>query len=146
MRKHLGRVADKQFQIEYEERREFDPIDKLQLMEQQMRNELAYINRLSTLTVGHNVAPEYKPELSKTLITINTEKSVNVNQCQNNQNVKKLNKSRYRNKKNTAFPGKNDNVLDDMVVTAETSKEITTINDCHPRTELKKSKKSILLK
>jgi len=142
VRKHLGRVADKQFKIEYEERREFDPIDKLQLMEQQMRNELAYINRLSNMTLGHNVAPEYKPKLSKTFIEINTEKSVNLNQCPKNRVVKKLNKSRYKNKKNVAFPGKNDNILDDMVVIAETSKQtMSTINNCHLRNKLKKLKK-----
>jgi len=145
VRKHLGRVADKQFQTVYEERKEFDPISKVQLMEQQMRNELTYINMLSNLTLGHNAAPEYKPALSETLIEVNAVKNVNVNKRQSsNQDANKLKKPRYKNKKSVAFPGKNESILEDMVITPpEVLKQKTPINNaCHPRKKLMKTKKS----
>lgn len=116
MRKHLGRVADKYFQIDYEERKEFDPFNKLQLMDQQMRNELAYINKLSNLTLGHDSAPEYKSQLAEELVEINIPKKSDIVKINNETDTKKM---RYKNKKYIAFPGKNEDVLEDMVITTE---------------------------
>lgn len=126
----MGRVADKYFKIEYEERSDIDPINKLQLMEQQMHKELLYINKLSNLTLGRNVAPETNAELSKVLKHINVVEQLDTTKLQND--VKK----RYKNKKNVVFPGKNDNVLEDMVTIVKSPEEKTSYSD------LKKKKKS----
>lgn len=142
IRKHLGRVADKHFATEYEERKDFDPSKKLQLMEDQMRNELTYINKLANLTIGHDAISEYKPELSKVLVEINTAKAVNMSDQKVNDEIDSLQKKRYKYKKCIAFPGKNENVLDDMVTIAEVSKQSEPTVHCHPRKKLKMSKKS----
>jgi len=126
----------------YEERKVLDPISKLQLMEQQMRNELAYVNKLSNLTLGHDAVPEYKPELSNTLLEIHMEE-LSVNNRQSTQNTKQSKVPRYKYKRNVAYPGKNENILDDMVITAEPSEQnAPTSSNCHPRKKLKMSSMS----
>lgn len=137
IRKHMGRVADKHFAIEYEERREFDPTKRLQLMEDQMRKELTYINKLTNLTLGHDFVSEYKPELSKVLVEINMVKAVNTSGQKVNEKINSLQKKRYKNKKCIAFPGKNENVLDDMV----TFEEISTQSDLTVQYHRKKKQK-----
>lgn len=138
----MGRVADKHFATEYEERREFDPTKRLQLMEDQMRNELTYINKLTNLTLGHDFVSEYKPELSKLLVEINMVKAVNTSGQKVNEKFKSLQKKRFKNKKCIAFPGKNENVLDDMVTIAEIPKQSEPIVHSHPKKRRKISKKS----
>lgn len=116
VQKHLGRTADKYFQIQYEERKGYDFSNKLQLMEHQMRNETAYINRLSKLALGHKAVSEYKPQLS---VEVNDDlKKSNIVKNINNKTASSKN-IRYKNKKTHAFPGKNDNVLEDMVLINE---------------------------
>jgi len=114
----MGRVSDKYFQVEYEEREEFEISNKLNLMEQQMRNELIYINKLSNLTLGRDAAPEYQTELLKLLAETNSAKNVDIVEDKTNKNICSK-KNRYRNKKNIAFPGVNENVLEDMVTIIE---------------------------
>lgn len=110
-------MADKYFQIEYEERKDFDPFNKLQLMDHQMRNELAYIKKLSNLTLGHDAVPEYKSPLAEELVEISIHKKPDLVKI-NNETIN-TKKTRYKNKKHIAFPGKNENVLEDMVITTE---------------------------
>lgn len=113
----MGRVADKYFKIEYEERRDFS-FNRLQLIEHQIRDEVAYINKLSNLTLGRDAAPGYKAELSSVLEEINNPKKSSI--IKNKISEKKcLKKVRYKNKNVIAFPGKNENILEDMVTTVE---------------------------
>lgn len=118
IRKHLGRVADNYFKIEYEEHKVFDPFSKLKLMEDQMRTELAYINKLSKMTLSHAVSSDYKSEISQALIQINSNKYNIERQEQSDKNFSSK-QSRYKHKQTVAFPGKNDYVLDDMVKIAD---------------------------
>lgn len=120
----MGRVADNYFKIEYEKRSNIEPINKLQLMEQQMRTELSYINKLSNLTLGRDIAPECKVELSKALIEISAVKQLDTINLPKDD----ISKKRYKNKKVVVFPGKNDNMLEDMVTTAKSSDELYPSN------------------
>lgn len=133
IRKHMGRVADKYFGIVYEERRDFS-FSRLQLIEHQIRDELAYINKLSNLTLGHDAAPGYKAELSSVLVEINDSKTSSIikNKVKEEKRLKKV---RYKNKNVIAFPGKNENLLEDMVITVESSPE-------QPTKKFKATKKS----
>lgn len=140
IRKHMGHSADKYFKIDYEERTEFNPYYKLQLMEHQMRDELTYINKLSSLALNREIAPDYKAELTPALEMITNIKDDDSVKQQVYENAS-LKKKRYRNKMNVAFPGKNDDLLEDMVVMAKPP-PIEPIVNCHPKKKLKLSKKS----
>lgn len=133
----MGRVADNYFKIEYEKRNDIDLINKLQLMEQQMHTELSYINKLSNLTLGREVAPESKAKLSKTLMEISGDGQFNANTYNTKSSNDDISKKRYKNKMGVCFPGKNDNILDDMVITAKSSDEL---NSNPPKTHSRKTK------
>jgi hypothetical protein len=145
IRKHLGRTADKYFTNEYKERTSYTFFNKSLMMEHQMRNESTYLNKLSNLCLGENSVPEYEANLTKTLEEINNaKKNLNAKTHQikddEKQNLKQL---RYKNKKTIAFPGKNEGILEDMVVMSKTtnSNESASLY-CHPRKKLKLLKKS----
>ncbi|XP_025406481.1 uncharacterized protein LOC112680563 isoform X2 [Sipha flava] len=144
IRKHLGRTADKYFTNEYKERTSYTFFNKSLMMEHQMRNESTYLNKLSNLCLGENSVPEYEANLTKTLEEINNaKKNLNAKTHQikddEKQNLKQL---RYKNKKTIAFPGKNEGILEDMVVMSKTtnSNESASLY-CHPRKKLKLLKK-----
>lgn len=86
-------------------------------MEHQMRSELAYINKLSNLSLGHEAASEYKSQLSEQLVEINVPEKSDIVKINKETVYEK--KMRYKNKKYIAFPGKNEDVLEDMVITTE---------------------------
>lgn len=110
-------------------------------MERQMRDELAYINKLSNLALNCDVAPDYKAELTTSLAQIkNTTHSCTVKQSNDVKMYSK--KGRYKTKKSIAFPGKTDDVLEDMVIVTESEPIEEPINNFHPRKKLKLSKKS----
>jgi len=138
----MGRVADMSFKIQYEERKDFDPFNKLQLMESQIRNELKYINKLSNLSLGRDAAPEYKPVLSQAIVEIKSAKNVNKVQQQNND-TDCPKKPRYKNPNFRAFPGKNEEILEDMVELLEPPIPDKPVNNCHHKKKLKLSKKQI---
>lgn len=142
VRKFMGRVADQCFKVQYEERKNFDPSNRLQLMEYQMRNELAYINKLSNLSLGREVTSEYKPELSKVIEEINAAKTVTTVDQKNND-TECLKKSRYKNTNARAFPGRNEEILEDMVEFSEPPILDKHINHCHPKKKLKLSRRKI---
>lgn len=142
VRKFMGRVADKCFNVQYEERKDFDPSNRLQLMEYQMRNELAYINKLSKLSLGHGAAFEYKPELSKAIVEISTAKTVTTVNQKNNE-IERKKKNRYKNTNIRAFPGRNEDMLKDMVELSEPPNLEKNINICHPKKKLKLSRRRI---
>jgi len=138
----MGRVADKCFKVQHEERKNIDPSNRLQLMEYQMRNELAYTNKLSNLSLGREVTSEYKPELSRAIEAINTAKTVTtVDQKNNDTECPK--KPRYKNTNARAFPGRNEEILEDMVEFAEPPILDKQINNCHPKKKLKLSRRKI---
>lgn len=139
----MGRVADKHFQTKYEERETFDMFDKCQLMEQQMRNELTYINKLSNLTFGRNAAPECKTDLSTLLMNISTAKKPDVlinKKLQSNETIG-TKRNRYKNKNSIAYPGVNESVLKDMVTTVKPSEYIEKVDNCNPKKKQKLQKK-----
>lgn len=138
----MGRVADKHFQTKYEERENFDVFDKCQLMEQQMRNELTYINKLSNLTFGRNAAPECKTDLSTLLMNISAAKKpdVSIKKLQSSETIG-IKRNRYKNKNSIAYPGVNENVLKDMVTTVKPSEYIERVNNCNKKKKQKLQKK-----
>lgn len=138
----MGRVADKHFQTKYEERENFDVFDKCQLMEQQMRNELTYINKLSNLTFGRDAAPECKTDLSTLLMNISTAKKpdVSIKKLQSNETIG-MKKNRYKNKNSIAYPGVNENVLKDMVTTVKPPEYVERVENCNPKKKQKLQKK-----
>lgn len=138
----MGRVADKHFQTKYEERENFDVFDKCQLMEQQMRNELTYINKLSNLTFGRDAAPECKTDLSTLLMNISTAKKpdVSIKKLQSNETIC-MKKNRYKNKNSIAYPGVNENVLKDMVTTVKPPEYVERVENCNPQKKQKLQKK-----
>jgi len=138
----MGRVADKCFNVEYEERKDFDPSNRLQLMEYQMRNELAYINKLSNLSLGRDAASEHKPELSRAIVEITAAKNVTTVDQKNND-TECLKKTRYKNTNIRAFPGRNEEILEDMVEFSEPPILDKHVNNCHPKKKLKLSMKQI---
>ncbi|KAL4143918.1 hypothetical protein QTP88_006171 [Uroleucon formosanum] len=142
VRKFMGRVADKCFKVKYEERKDFDPSNKLQLMEYQMRSELAYINKLSNLALGRDAASEHKPELSRTIMEINAAQNVTTVDQKNND-IECLKRTRYKNTNIRAFPGRNEDILEDMVEFSEPPILDKQVNNCHPKKKLKLSKKQI---
>lgn len=110
-----------------------------------MRNESTYLNKMCNLCLGENNVLEYKGNLSKTLQEIdNAKNNLNVKIHQNKDTDKQdFKQLRYKNKKTIAFPGKNEGILEDMVVMSKT----TNSNDsasfyCHPRKKLKLLRKS----
>ncbi|VVC26576.1 Hypothetical protein CINCED_3A011717 [Cinara cedri] len=116
IRKHLGRAADRYFKIKYEESNVFDPFSKLKLMEDQMRSELTYINKLSEMSLGREVTKEYKPEILQALMQIeNSSKYNNIEGGDQNYKNSSLKQTQFKNRKTVAFPGKNENILHDMV-------------------------------
>lgn len=125
IRKHLGRVADRYFLTDYEDNTIFNPFSKLKLMEDQMRTELAYINKLSKMTLGHIVASEYKPMLSQALLQIENDTKYETEIQEHSYKNSSSKQTRYKHKQTIAFPGKNDNILDDMVVMAGEPIKIT---------------------
>lgn len=138
----MGRVADKYFQIEYEEREEFDIFNKLQLIEPQMRNELAYINKLSNSALGRDVAQEYKVGLSKVLVEIDIAEKINKIEENNVVGTACTNKRRYKMCQTRAFPGVNDDILQDMVITPEPSNPSEGTVKCGSKKKHKLPKKS----
>ncbi|XP_016660514.1 uncharacterized protein LOC100160693 [Acyrthosiphon pisum] len=145
VRKFMGRVADKCFKVEYEERKDFDPSNRLHLMEYQMRNELAYINKLSNLSLGRDVASEHKPELSRAIVEISAAKNVTTDEQKNND-IECPKKTRYKNTNIRAFPGRNEDVLEDMVEFSVPPILDKHVNNCHPKKKLKLSRRKILKK
>lgn len=110
-------------------------------MEDQLRSELTYINKLSKMTLSHAVTSEYKPEISKALMQIDNSFKYNIEG--QDQNDKDPSKQTYnKHKKTVAFPGKNDNILDDMVEIA--SQQITnkSKNNSKPKGKQKSGQKS----
>lgn len=149
VRKHLGRTADKYLTNEYEERINYDFLNKTQMMEHQMRNESIYLNKLSNLCMGENSVPEYTENLTKTLKEIDNAKNnfkINLKtetHQSNDDDQKNIKQVRYKNKKTIAFPGKNEGILEDMVVISETSNTNESAPlYCHPRKKLKLLNKS----
>lgn len=142
IRKHMGCVADKHFQTNYEERDNFDVFNKCQLMEQQMRNELIYINKLSNMTFGRNATPEHKTNLSTLLIDISTAKKsdVTIKKLQSNETTD-TKRNRYKNKNSIAYPGVNENVLKDMVTIVKPLECTQRIDSCNPKKKQKLKKK-----
>jgi len=138
----MGRVADKYFNVQYEERKNFDPSNRLQLMEYQMRNELTYINKLSKLSLGREIASENKPELSKVIEEINTAKTGTTVDQKNNE-IECPKKTRYKNANARAFPGRNEEILEDMVELSEPPILDKHVNNCHPKKKLKLSRRKI---
>lgn len=135
----MGRVADNNFKIQYEERKDFDQINRLQTMEHQMRNELTYINKLSNLSLGHDVAPEYKAELSQVLIQIDTSHNFK-SLKQPNDGIDTEKKKIFWYRKPRAFPGKNEDILEDMVEFLPPPVS-EPVDNCHPKKKLKMSKR-----
>lgn len=138
----MGRVADKCFKTEYEERKSLDLFNKLELMEYQMRQELAYINKLSNLSLGRDAVPDYKPELSRVILEINSARTVTTVK-QQNDDIDYLKKPRYRNTNFRAFPGKNEEILKDMIEFSEPPIIDKNVNNCHPKKKLKLSRRKI---
>jgi len=140
----MARVADKHFQTEYEERKELDLLNKFQLIEQQMRNELTYINKLNNQSLKHDIGPEYKAVLSKTLEDISTahksdqKSSVLIKQQSDETDIMK--KGRYKNSKNIAFPGVNEDILEDMVTCVEPQEHNETLTNNSDTKKRKKKK------
>lgn len=139
----MGRVADKCFKVEYEERKDFDPSNRLQLMEYQMRNELAYINKLSNLCLGRDVVTEHKPDLSRAIVEISAAKNVTTVEQKYND-IESPKKNRYKNTNTRAFPGRNEDILEDMVEFSEPPILDKHVNNCHHKKRLKLSRRKIL--
>ncbi|XP_026805383.1 uncharacterized protein LOC113548615 [Rhopalosiphum maidis] len=142
VRKFMGRVADKCFKTQYEERTNLDLFNKLELMEYQMRNELAYINKLSNLSLNRDAAPDYKPELSRVIVEINAAKTI-PKANQQNDDIDCQKKPRYKNTNFRAFPGKNEDILEDMVEFSEPPIPEKNTNNCHHKKKLKLSRKQM---
>lgn len=105
-------------------------------MEDQMRTELAYINKLSKMTLGHIVVSEYRPELSQALLQIENDSKFKTEIQEPSDKNCSSKQTRYKLKQTVAFPGKNDNVLDDMVAIVGQPKT-------NPKNKQKKTRKSI---
>ncbi|XP_025195337.1 uncharacterized protein LOC112594647 [Melanaphis sacchari] len=142
VRKFMGRVADHYFKTQYEERKNLDLLNKLELMEDQIRHELTYINKLSNMSLGRDATPDYKPELSRVIVEINAAKNVTTAK-QQNDDIDCPKKPRYKNTNFRAFPGKNEDVLEDMIEFSEPSVLDKNVDNCHPKKKLKLSKKQI---
>lgn len=138
---HMDRIADKYFGLEYEERKEFGPLYKLRIMEHQLRDEWSYLNKLSNLSLGYEIAPEYKIKLSDDLEELL--KSTDQKPAENNTDCEKPRKG-YKNKKYVAFPGKNDHILQDSVTTLDTP-VTANYDSCHENKPNKKSKNPFLI-
>jgi len=138
----MGRIADKCFKTQYEERKSLDLFNKLELMEYQMRQELAYINKLSNLFLGRDAIPDYKPELSRVIVEINSARTVTTVK-QQNDDIDCPKKPRYKNTNFRAFPGKNEEILKDMVELSEPPIIDKNVNNCHPKKKLKLSRRKI---
>ncbi|XP_050441977.1 uncharacterized protein LOC126846528 [Adelges cooleyi] len=121
VRKLMGRTAEKYFNLEYEERAELD-FGKLQLMESQLRTESSYIKKLEQLVLGTETIHEYKSDLTRSLEAIKVSKKCNTTVKEDDLELCSKIK-RYKNKKNVAFPGKNEDVLEDMITTAQLQTE-----------------------
>ncbi|XP_050548610.1 uncharacterized protein LOC126910254 [Daktulosphaira vitifoliae] len=118
VRKLMGRIANNYLKIHYEDRVPLNNINKLQLMECQMKDESLYVKKLENMTLGTKRIYEYQPELTSTLEAINdTKKSTPALKEDDIDLHSKM--RRYKNKKNVAFPGKNEDVLEDMVIVTE---------------------------
>lgn len=141
----MGRTADKYFTNEYEERTNYHFFNKALMIEHQMRNESTYLNKLSNLCLGENGVPEFKANLTKTLKEIDIAKNhLNAETHQsNNDEQMDFKPFRYKNRKTIAFPGKNESILEDMVIISKTpsSNESASLY-CNPRKKLKLLKKS----
>lgn len=136
----MGRIADKNFEIEYEERTEIYSLNKVKIMEHQIRNRLSYINKLSNLTLGCDAALEYKIKLSTDFEQILNSKDQKP--AENNTSVEKPLKQNNP-KKFVVFPGKNDHLLQDLVTTQEVthcSASTDSDNSCSEKLPKKKSK------
>ncbi|KAE9527865.1 hypothetical protein AGLY_012689 [Aphis glycines] len=142
VRKFMGRVADKCFKTQYEERKNLDIFNKLELMEYQMRQELAYINKLSNLSLGRDAVPDYKPELSRVIVEINSARTVTTVK-QQIDDIDCPKKPRYKNTNIRAFPGRNEEILKDMVELSEPPIIDKNVNNCHPKKKLKLSRRKI---
>jgi len=107
-----------------------------------MRNELLYINKLSNLSLGREVTSEHKPELSRVIEEINATKTVTTVDQKNND-IECSKKTRYKNTNTRAFPGRNEEILEDMVEFSEPPILDKNVSNCHPKKKLKLSRRKI---
>lgn len=137
----MGRVADRYFQTEYEEREELNLADRFRLVEQQVCNELAYMNRLSVESMKRDLGVKFEAVLSRTLEDIRSaaarSKSDDAIEPQSKDAAKK---GRYKSSKNIAFPGVNEDKLEDMVTCEVPQKRVEPNSDCDTKKKRKKSK------
>lgn len=139
----MGRTAEKYFNLEYEERAELD-FGKLQLMESQLRTESSYIKKLEQLVLGTETIHEYKSDLTRSLEAIKVSKKCNTTVKEDDLELCSKIK-RYKNKKNVAFPGKNEDVLEDMITTAQLQTETSASCSRKENTKhLRKSNRNVL--